>query len=609
MGGPVDFLRCAHAKWRRNGLERGQAKAPRDPPRVRNVTWRLPQSLGMSEAPAVDAAPLKRETLIRPVIAGLAGLIWALAFPNANIAGLAWVAPGLLLMSAAGASGRTCFRLGYLAGVVHYLTGLYWILRIPVPFYPILGWLSLSLFLALYPGTWVWLCWRFFPRRKEWASQNGILIAGTRWVGNTSWTERLGWTLFTAAAWVTWEMVQARLFSGFPWNLLGASQAPMLLVTQLAAYTGVYGISFLLVWTSSSLLMAALRLMYQPESRSGWQREVAIPFLTVLLVCVFGWLRVLTPAAAGPSLKVALVQPSIPQTMIWDERGSETRFTKLLSLSRSALEKKPDLLVWPEGAVPYPIRYDAAQYDAISNLLHGTPTWLALGSDDVDVTQSSDTSRKTNYYNSAFLLNSRSGIEEHYAKRQLVIFGEYVPLARWLPFLRWFTPITGGFTPGTRRVAFSLPGQNARFAPLICFEDMFALVVRDQAQEEIDFLLNLTNDGWFGESAQQWQHSANASLRAIETGVPLVRCCNNGITCWIDAQGRMHRSAFLDGASVYGVGVLHVEIPLPTSNRGRWTFYRKNGDAFGWSCVIAFGAALLVLRRSCGNTSQLNSTA
>lgn len=428
----------------------------------------------------MDTGSASRGKAARHVLAAVAGALWALAFPNATVAGLAWVAPGLLLLSAVGTDGRTCFRLGYTAGVVHYLTGLYWLVLMPVTFFPILGWLSLGLFLSLYPALWTWLCWRCFPGRT--ADDTGsLLAAGPEWVGRTSWAERLGWTLFTALAWVTWEMIQARLFTGFPWNLLGASQAPMLLVTQMASFTGVYGISFLLVWASSSLLMAALCLLHQPNRRSAWQREMALPFLVVVTVCIFGWFQVISPRKPGTSLHLALVQPSIPQTVIWDDRESDSRFNKILALSRTALERKPDLLVWPEGAVPYPVRYDSMQHAAITNLLAGSQTWLALGSDDVGLTTSSEGARRTNYYNSAFLLSPSGAIEGSYAKRQLVIFGEYVPLVRWLPFLRWFTPITGGFTEGDRRVAFTLPEKKLRFAPLICFEDMFAMVVHDQA--------------------------------------------------------------------------------------------------------------------------------
>ena len=253
---------------------------------------------------------------------------------------------------------------------------------------------------------------------------------------------------------------------------------------------------------------------------------------------------------------------------------------------------------WPEATVPFPIQYDPVVRQAIRELLEGSSTWLVLGSDDVVLGESPDGESRTNFYNSAFLLNPSGEIVERYAKRQLVIFGEYIPLVRWLPFMKFFTPIGGGFTSGDRRVGFSLSGMDARFAPLICFEDMFSRVVRYQTQQDLDFLLNITNDGWFGESAQQWQHAASASFRAIENGLPLVRCSNNGITCWIDSQGRMSDPRVGPKATPYSEGIQHIVVPLSRTAAKEWTFYRRYGDVFGWGCVAAVGLMLLNSKRN-----------
>ena len=118
--------------------------------------------------------------------------------------------------------------------------------------------------------------------------------------------------------------------------------------------------------------------------------------------------------------------------------------------------------------------------------------------------------------------------------------------------MKWFTPITGGYTSGTRLNQFSLAGHQ--LAPLICFEDTFPHHVRDHVNADTDLLVNLTNDGWFGQSAAQWQHLASAALRAVENGRPLLRCCNNGITCWIDAQGRMRQLLQSTQGSEYDAG-------------------------------------------------------
>ncbi|MGD1090150.1 MAG: nitrilase-related carbon-nitrogen hydrolase, partial [Verrucomicrobiota bacterium] len=128
--------------------------------------------------------------------------------------------------------------------------------------------------------------------------------------------------------------------------------------------------------------------------------------------------------------------------------------------------------------------------------------------------------------------------------------------------------------------------------PLICFEDTFPQLARAAVRDDTDFLVNLTNDGWFGQSAEQWQHMANAVFRAVENGVPLIRCTNNGVTCWIDSYGQL-RVIFKDTkGSVYGVGSMTAQIPLPSENHVP-TFYNRHGDWFGWSCVVVAAGILL----------------
>jgi apolipoprotein N-acyltransferase len=189
-------------------------------------------------------------------------------------------------------------------------------------------------------------------------------------------------------------------------------------------------------------------------------------------------------------------------------------------------------------------------------------------------------------------------LAQRYRKRSLVIFGEYIPLVRWLPFIRWFTPIQGSFAAGERPEPFRMPDLGAQVSVLICFEDTFPQLGRESAGPDTDFLVNITNDGWFGEGAAQWQHAATAEFRAIENGLPLVRSTNTGLTCWFDSFGRM-REAFRDAAgTIYGSGFLLADIPLlnPAQSR-RPTFYNEHGDVFGWSCfVVACLAVTTALR-------------
>ena len=211
----------------------------------------------------------------------------------------------------------------------------------------------------------------------------------------------------------------------------------------------------------------------------------------------------------------------------------------------------------------------------------------------------------TVYFNSSFLVSPQGEFVATYRKRRLVIFGEYVPLADTLPFIKYFTPITGGFAAGQDPVTFDLAGLGVKTSVLICYEDVFPHYAREHATDEIDFLVNITNDGWFGEGAAQWQQAACAAFRAVENGVPLVRCANNGISCWVDRFGGMH-NVFFDGqhdaANVYRAGFKIIEVPLPSSaTKARRTFYNRHGDWFGWTCVgISVVALALRFRRRAG---------
>jgi apolipoprotein N-acyltransferase len=177
-----------------------------------------------------------------------------------------------------------------------------------------------------------------------------------------------------------------------------------------------------------------------------------------------------------------------------------------------------------------------------------------------------------------------------------VIFGEYVPLVRWLPFMRHLTPIGSGFASGDRVVPFKMTTPRVTMAVLICFEDTFPHLAPEYVQEDTDFLVNLTNNGWFGDSAAQWQHAASAVFRAVENGVPLVRCANNGLTCWVDEYGRLRQIFGLESKNVYGEGFMTTKIPLlaPGEKRAR-TLYNRYGDWFGWGC-IGLSVSALALR-------------
>ena len=533
------------------------------------------------------------ELRLRYALAAVSGALLALAFPRVSMAGLAWIAPGLLLFAANGAKPGATFRIGYFGGLVYYLCTLNWLLYIPVKFLPILGWVALSAYLALFPALWVWIAWKLFPTvlpqtRFPWEQELNTRLF------ETSAARRALWAIKCGAAWVALEMLLARLLSGFPWDFLGVSQYQMLPLIQVASYTGVYGISFLIIWFSVSLYLAAMALPRQPLARGSWVRELALPLVTLCVVGTWGLstLRHYQPPAGRST--IALVQPSIPQTLIWNESENENRFRQLIALSEEALAAKPDLLIWPEASVPNMLRHHAATGQALIDLTRKHRVWAILGSDDAEMRPGGQTLRDVEYFNSAFLVSPEGELTATYKKRQLVIFGEYVPFVKTLPFMKFLSPAgESGFTPGTKPVPFNLKGLGVIASVLICFEDTFPHLVRDYVEPDTDILVNLTNNGWFGESAAQWQHAATAVFRAIENRIPLVRCANNGLTCWVDAVGGMHEVYFPDSKNIYQAGFKIAEVPVLGPGETReLSFYTRHGDVFGWACV-AWTAAWL----------------
>jgi apolipoprotein N-acyltransferase len=525
--------------------------------------------------------------------AALGGLALAASFPKVGVAGLAWVAPGWLLVGAMGRTSGEVFRIGFVGGLAYGLAAFYWLLLIPFPAGAIAGWLALSAYLALYTATWTWLCCQLRPKTRDVTAPpvdtdpaliSALVLSPLHTI---QLAQRIGWALICAVLWVALEMLLARLFTGFPWNLLGVSQYQVLPILQVAEYTGVYGISFLLVWFSVSLAQATLELISHPTRSKAWLGDLALPLTALLAVIAFGATRLAERRAEERTLRMVLIQPSIPQTLIWDTNQNAMRFTQLVSLSERALNTvtNAQVLVWPEAAVPNMLRYEWDTYSAVTNLALSHHVWVILGSDDAVPQQGGDPDAY-DAYNSSFLVNPEGKIVASYRKRQLVIFGEYIPLQAWLPLMKYLTPVGGSFAVGRHPVPFPFPDLQAKTSVLICFEDIFPHLAREYVEPDTDFLLNLTNNGWFGESAAQWQHAANAVLRTVENRIPLVRCANNGLTCWVDAFGGMRDVYFEGSKDIYQAGFKTVDVPLlHSSEKRQLTFYTRHGDVFGWACV------------------------
>ncbi len=518
------------------------------------------------------------------------GALLAASFPTVNLPWLAWVAPALILYATYKSGRKSVFSAGFVAGMGHYLGSLSWLLLIPFRWHAIAGWLGVSSVLSLFFATWCWLSWRLLPRPKDprWRGDKIPSLAEC-WSALTP-LQRLKWPLLCAAAWVAIEMILARIFTGFAWNFLGASQFRFLPLIQLASITGVYGVSFLVMWGAVSLLGAILLLRNGKSNFQSALVQVALPMLVIGCVIAFGLKSLSEPENANAKLKIALVQPAIPQRTIWDGNEKTNRFLKLLELSRTALASQPDLLVWPETALPDLLTRNRFTQESIVGLLRSNHAWMVIGANDSQPKRGAVSAGEQERFNGAFLINPDGELVGRYNKQHLVMFGEYMPFAREFPFLTKLRTAGAGLVRGERDVPFQIEKPRAKFSVLICFEDIFPHEARRRVNNDTDFLLNLTNDGWFGEDAAQWQHGTSALFRAVENGVPLVRCTNNGLTCWIDGHGRIHEILFDGSKNIYQSGYKIVEVPLRSNHAA--TFYNRHGDWFGWSCV---GIVLLCL--------------
>lgn len=509
------------------------------------------------------------------------GLLLAASFPPLEWGGAAWVAlvPLLLAVRGRGFSNppspfrlrRTgVWKLSLAAGAVFWLLSVSWLIH--VTFW---GWIGLSLYCALYliPFAAVAAWW-------------------TARFGTGAWWKNLGLMLALAAVWTGFEYIRSVFATGFPWNPLGASQYRSLPVIQMARWGGVHAVSALVVWVNAAAAVTVMRYADCSSSPGrGLHLEMASALLLVLVAVADGSTVLRRPAPPGQPLRVALVQPNIPQPYYYMPETFEGILGTLRDLSEAALRGEPDLLIWPETAPPDEIRTSETTFNTVYALVtNGVP--LLSGTMD---TAWSDTGAL--YFNSSALVDTSGRIVQVYDKRHLVPFGEYVPLRHIFPFLRVVTPITESFSPGATSTVFRLASAKPLAEPglekpevtlsvLICFEDTVASLARESVRNGARMLVNQTNDAWFDPSSASRQHMIQCVFRCVENSVPAVRCANTGVSCCIDRRGRVY-DVLDDGAGrvrVSGFRLSSVEVPGPEMPL---TFYTRFGDLFAQACALA----------------------
>lgn len=484
----------------------------------------------------------------------------ALAFPATEIPLLAWVALVPVFGCALARPPREAFGDGWLAGVVFFTL--------------LLGWLDYTFrtYSAIpWPLTWLPIVGL--------AGYLGLYIGGV--AAAASWLARRlgrGWALAAAPVlWVALEWLRGHLLSGFPWGLLGYSQYRQLPLIQVAEWTGVYGVSFLIALVNAALAGALA---------AGWRRGAPGLLGAVGLVLLSVWAgRGSVTTAEEEALVVAIVQPNVEQAIKWDPDFQARTMAVYRALTLEAARAGPAVVIWPETAVPAILRLDPAMLDGLTKLSGAIRAPLILGAVDVGGLGGN------RYYNSAVLLSVR-GIEMSYDKIHLVPFGEYIPL-RWLiGFVQRWAEFISEFAAGTRQTVFPL--AEGSFGVVICYEGLFPELFRGFVSGGARFMVNITNDAWFGRTSGPWQHLAVLPFRAVEHRVALARAANTGVSAVIEPSGRIRATLPL-----FERGVLTARLPL----RRRVTFYTRFGDLFAYLCLGLTGASGLwavLERRSVG---------
>jgi apolipoprotein N-acyltransferase len=458
--------------------------------------------------------------------------------------------------------------LGYVAGATFFLTAFYWLINVHV-----IGWIAISLYLALFFAFWGWVV--------------GCLVTERDFLGSG---KNIGIALLCSFAWVAQEWVRGWLFSGFGWNGLGVALYKQTIYIQIAEFTGVAGLSFLIALCNLIFVITVRRFIGEiRRKRIRAHLDFSFTMVLIALVFSFGFWRMLRKVPTR-QLKVAAVQANVPQYQKMDENFASEIASRYLKLTRSALSLQPQLLLWPESSVPGGMFANKDAEGFVKSFVANHDTNFILGTDDFD--EKSD-------FNAAVLLSERGEKVQIYHKMHLVPFGEFIPFRHSFPLFAWIAGdlVPGDFKAGTEFTLLEATTPPLKIAPLICFEDTLGDLTRRFVLKGADLLVNVTNDGWFRHSAAAEQHLANAVFRTIETRRPLVRVANTGVTCFINHLGQQTQGLYSSTGSPFTQGVLTgmVEIPIHPET----TFYVRFGDLFAQSCAaITAAAALIYLRRS-----------
>lgn len=500
------------------------------------------------------------------LLSALSGVLAFLGYIGFDHFYLNWFFLLPLLWAIRETSSKRAFFLGWTAGTVGHAGGFYWFIHM------------LSVFAGMnlvFSAVGLLL----------FAAFNGLSFALFAWTLRRTGTDRMQHIWWTAP--VIWTGIENIYPFIFP-NFIGASQYPLLYITQIVDITGILSLSYILIWCNAVLYM----LMRSAINRNRLRPAPILIFcLALIITCIYGRMRIAgidAQVEAAPKLTTVLIQTGLGETARHRDPGNflsaHRKMTQTAEQAHSS--NKPDLIVWPETVVNTPI---SRSLKGLPPRLFGTvATPLLFGA------ITADTKGKCGgKFISALLIDSKGAIKAIYDKQILVPFGEYIPFADRLPALYRLLPYTSCFQPGNRPSA--VPFGPYRLSVNICYEDLFPGLIRknmtadaNRTSDLPNAIFNLTNDSWYGDTVEPKQHLILASFRAIEHRRALVRATNTGISAIIDPAGRITRRT-----GQWTAEILKGHVPMMT---GR-TFFSLTGNWFGWSATLLALSLLYLFRK------------
>jgi len=541
---------------------------------------------------------LNKTFILSIVTAVISAIFFILAFPPQPHADLAWICLIPILIYCIHQSPKHSFLTAFLCGLIFFGTKLFWVNNLLnfdfIAFWVILGWILLITYCALYFGVFGWLLSSFCKFIDKRIVRCGIF---------TTATHNISIMIAAGVFWVGLEYIRAKLFTGFPWVLLGTSQYQNLPIIQIADLFGVYGISCLIVIMNAGLTFFLLRFVYIYTKQK--RPKIQFELLFALICLLFSWqygskaIKQFRDPSKLEKIIISAVQPNIPQIIKWNPQEVNAILETLRNQTDLAAQSSPSLILWPETVLPSPINYDMYMENFVKSVVQTNGIPICLGSIEVKSETFNEKTKRYDYElsNSAFMVNTNGIQDTIYRKNHLVMFGEYIPFENQIKALKNISPLGFSCIPGKTVKNFKL-NENIEFSTLICFEDIFSHLAAKIAKNDADFIVNLTNDGWFDGTSLPIQHFSQSIFRAVETRKPLVRSTNSGITAFVQSDGSFVVLENEKGKFKF-VGFLTYYLNIPKTPEH--TPYVKYGDkpfAIPAMCLTIIAAIFFRIRKN-----------